>query len=192
MNSRDRLGLQLLARPAEQLLPRGVQQREAAVERDRRKQIARHLEQPRDRGSPRASDHARRRDSASGEIASVDARRLATHRPASTTSASAWPAHPGGPRAGRIAQRWRAADLRWTDLLARRPGVCGRATAAQERAAPSGAAGSPPPASASGEARCVGLAAQEAPDRQAHEYRHDHRAATTHHSQIAWSENSSR
>ncbi len=44
----DRSSAQLLARPAQQLLPRGVQQREATVERDRRQQVAGHLEQARD------------------------------------------------------------------------------------------------------------------------------------------------
>ena len=43
----DRAGLQLLARPAQQPFPGGVQEREAAIERDRREQVARHLEQPR-------------------------------------------------------------------------------------------------------------------------------------------------
>ena len=41
----DRPRLQFLARPAEQLLPGRVQEREAAVERDRREQVAGHLEQ---------------------------------------------------------------------------------------------------------------------------------------------------
>ena len=43
-----RVRFQLLDRPAEQLLPGGVQQREVPVERDRREQIAGHLEQPPD------------------------------------------------------------------------------------------------------------------------------------------------
>ena len=36
---------QLLARPTQQLFPRGVQQREVPVARDRRQQVAGHLEQ---------------------------------------------------------------------------------------------------------------------------------------------------
>ena len=43
-----RVRFQLLDRPAEQLLPGGVQQREVPVERDRREQVAGHLEQPPD------------------------------------------------------------------------------------------------------------------------------------------------
>ena len=39
---------QLLAAPAQRLLPRGVEQGEAAVQRDGREQVARQLEQPRD------------------------------------------------------------------------------------------------------------------------------------------------
>ncbi len=43
-----RMRFQLLDAPAQQLLPGGVQQREAPVERDRREQVAGHLEQPPD------------------------------------------------------------------------------------------------------------------------------------------------
>jgi hypothetical protein len=44
----DRARLQFLARPAQQVLPCGVQQGEAPIQRDRGEQVAGHLEQPGD------------------------------------------------------------------------------------------------------------------------------------------------
>ena len=120
---------QLLAAPAEQLLPGGVQQREAPVERDRRQQVAGHLEQPRDArlaGVVRSSSAPGTRKSAWGAVL------VFMESIASITSAE------GPPRAEKPAPLGRI-DYGYAAARDQRRGAAARAPQAAQTRCPAGA-----------------------------------------------------
>ena len=121
-------------RPAEHLLPRRVQQREATVERDRRQQVAGHLEQPRDPRLARRASGRRRRwpvraragRSPRGWCSVGGTHALAHH-------VGARPPSPVASRAGRMPRRYRGAHRHGRSCRVSGPGR--RLRSARRRAA---------------------------------------------------------